>query len=305
MTKIEFIYPITETWDYPKISQVNNNYGQGYHDFLNSHTEGNEIRIYIHIPFCNSFCLFCQFYKEPFPKNTGIIASYLESLLKELSFYSTKEYFSNKTVSTIYFGGGDPAILSGEDITDIIRYIRQSFNVSDDVEVSMEGNVKNLLDKHKLQVLKDAGVTRLSFGVQTFNEYVRKKLLLKPSLKDIDDLVALLNIYFPNRFTIDLMYNLPEQSYEILRDDLYRAISYQAQYIDIYNLNIYPNTVFYDRVLYRDEYTIKPTKEREKEMVEMINSFFLEKGYNIVLSCTYSKTEKLPNKALYHYLRGG
>jgi coproporphyrinogen III oxidase-like Fe-S oxidoreductase len=305
MSEIKFINKITDIWDYPKISTFNNKVNDNYFDFLNETTKSKEMRLYIHTPFCKSFCYFCQFFKEACPTDPEKIEIYTKMVLKELSFYAEKEYFKNVKISSIYFGGGDPAVLPVKYIEDIVEFVHKKFNVAEDVETTVEGNILNLLDENRIDIYNKINVSRVSFGVQTFKESLRKKLLLKPSLNDIDNLIELLNRKKIKAYTIDMMFNLPDQSYDDLYFDLNKVISYNSDYVDTYGLNLYPNTKFFDAIYKNKKFDIVPSKERELEMNTIINNFFKEREYNQVLSVTYSKYRTEPNKALNHYLHGG
>lgn len=305
--KINFINRITDVWDYPKLSIYSNDVDENYFDFLKNdgNQKNREIRLYIHTPFCQSFCYFCQFYKEPVPRNKEEIGEYVQALIKELEIYSESEYLKNCIITSIFFGGGDPAVLDVEYFEKIIDFITSHYKVSSDVSITLEGNILNLLNKEKIASYKRNNVSRISFGIQTFDEELRKKLLIKPKIKDIYNLIDLLKQCNIPNYTFDLMYNLPDQTMDILKNDLECANKIDSQYIDLYSLNIYPNTVFYDAIYTEKKFSILPDKSKEGEMVRYINDFMDSNNYNQVLSVTYSKTEKLPHKGLYHYLKGG
>lgn len=305
--KIQFINRITDVWDYPKLSIYNNEIDTEYFAFLKNPSNNNErgIRLYIHTPFCNSFCYFCQFYKEPHPKDSEFLDRYYSALLKELDYYSKSEYFSKINITSIFFGGGDPACVDIRHFTNVIEYILKNFNVSTDVSITMEGNIINLLDEEKIKIYKNSGVTRFSFGIQTFNEELRKKLLIKPTIKQTYQLVDLFNKLNITDYTFDLMYNFPDQTIDMVKTDLEAAIKLNPQYIDFFNLNMYPNTAFFDAVYKKNNFRIIPDKQREHDMLKLINNFMDENGYNQVLSVTYSKRETQPHIGLYNYLMGG
>lgn len=304
--KVKFFNRITDVWDYPKSSIYTNDIDEHFFDFLKCdvNPEDREIRLYIHVPFCKSFCYFCQFYKEP-PTNKAILDDYTEALLAELKIYSESEYFKNCNITSVFFGGGDPACLYAEHSEKIMNFISENFTVSSDVSITMEGNVLSLLDKAKIEAYKRINVSRITFGIQTFNEELRKKLLIKPKISDIYALIDLLYQHNLNHYTFDLMYNLPDQTMDILKNDFETASTFDWQYIDIFSLNMYPNTVFFDAVYNKNRFQIVPSKSREEEMIRYINKFMDEHGYNQVTSVTYSKKETLPHSGLYHYLTGG
>ncbi|MNI32285.1 Oxygen-independent coproporphyrinogen-III oxidase 1 [compost metagenome] len=147
-------------------------------------------------------------------------------------------------------------------------------------------------------------MSRISFGVQTFDENIRKKLLLKPSLKDIHQLVEWFDeLHFPN-YTFDLMYNLPDQTMDSLAADLEQAVSLNPHYLDFFNLNIYPNTRFYKTVYEKKVFQLKPSKTNEYNMVKYIRDYMNSAGYNHACSVTYSKTEQEAHFGLKQFLQG-
>lgn len=308
MNNYSFEKRITDVWDYPKLSIYNNQIKskEGYFDFLDKVEENNKgIRLYIHIPFCTSFCSFCQFYKEPFNKNEAYMDDYFSSVVKELKYYSEKAYIKSQKVTSIFWGGGDPSIIDYKHFKLLMKAIYENYNVTDDVSFSIEGNVRSLLDENRLKMYKEYGVNRISFGIQTFDEDIRKKLLLKPSLAEIDKVVEMISKINIDSFAFDLMYNLPNQTEEIIVKDIERATKYNSNYIDFYSLNLYPNTNFYKDIYERQVYEIKPDKYRELIQNKIIHKEMLKKGYSQVLSCTYSKEHDLPHSGLHHYLTGG
>lgn len=304
--KIEFKKRITDIWDYPKLSLYNNQIDSEYFDFLEDVPSNQEkgVRLYIHTPFCNSFCYFCQFYKEPHPKNSEKFEKYYKALKKELEYYAKTPYFENSVITSIYWGGGDPASIDIKYFIDINNYIKENFNLDPNVSVTLEGNIINLLNEKKLITYKENGISRFSFGIQTFDENLRKKLLIKPTISQIYELVELFKKLNITKYTFDLMYNLPDQTMDMLKKDLELAIQLNPEYIDFFNLNMYPNTAFYDAVYKKGNFEIVPDKEREHDMLKTINEFMDLQKYNHVLSVTYSKKEKKPHIGLFNYLKG-
>lgn len=307
MNIMKFGNRITDVWDYPKLSIYNNqiNNREDYFEFLNEENDDKGVRVYIHIPFCRSFCSFCQFYKEPYHDDEEFLDRYFNNVLKELEIYSVTPYLSSQTVTSIFWGGGDPSIIKYKYFTMIMESIRKLFKVSENTSISIEGNVKNLLDENRLKLYKDYGVNRVSFGVQTFNEQIRKKLLVKPTLKEIDKVVDLINKVGIESYAFDLMYNLPDQSIDDIKSDIEKAVSYDSDYIDFYSLNLYPNTNFYKDIYEKNRFESKPSKKKELEQNRLIKQMMTQKNYNQVLSCTFSKKYTKPHPGLYHYLTGG
>ena len=208
MKLVKYKNRITDVWDYPKLSIYNNQIekDEHYFDFLDEPNSNGDFRLYIHIPFCNSFCSYCQFYKEPYKKYENALEAYFNNVIKELKTYAKKKFFADSTITSIFFGGGDPSIIKYEYFELLMKTIYDNFNVCEKPSISIEGNIKNLLDEKRLEMYKKHNISRISFGVQTFNEDIRKKLLIKPTIDEIYTIAERLKAYQFESFAFDLMH---------------------------------------------------------------------------------------------------
>src|ERR1700709_468977 len=120
--------------------------------------------IYIHIPFCRQACTYCNFY---FATSLRLQNDFVGSLLKEIDIQS--QYLQGEIVETIYFGGGTPSLLEPEELRSILAKLRSVFPIARDPEITLEANPDDIIPG-KLNVWKDAGINRLSIGVQSFFE---------------------------------------------------------------------------------------------------------------------------------------
>jgi oxygen-independent coproporphyrinogen-3 oxidase len=118
--------------------------------------------IYIHIPFCRQKCYYCDFYKTV---NTTLTDKFLSSLKTEI--IQRKNYLEKELIETIYFGGGTPSILTKDELSGILDFLRQHFNVSETVEITFEANPDDLSIDY-LNDIYSTGVRRLSIGIQSF-----------------------------------------------------------------------------------------------------------------------------------------
>ncbi|MCK4816637.1 radical SAM protein, partial [bacterium] len=151
--------------------------------------------LYIHIPFCKNKCFYCDFGSVDCSSRgagyTKLINQYLEALKEEI------KYYSGKTIRTIYIGGGTPTIVEGEKIARLLDFCWCNFEVDADAEVSIEAN-PGTLDKTKLKLLKEAGVNRLSIGVQSFNDRLLKDIGRIHTVSDFLD-----NFYLARKIGFD------------------------------------------------------------------------------------------------------
>lgn len=197
----------------------------------------NTLGIYIHVPFCGKKCNYCNFYSVGYSGNTAKL--YSDAVKRNISFYSDK----NTIVDTIYFGGGTPTLLSSVQIGDFIKEIRNNFILSDFPEITIEAN-PNTLTLQKLSELRQAGINRLSIGVQSMNNDELKLLgrthTAERAIKAINDAVS---TGFDN-ISCDLIIAIPNQTEKSLRNSINMLTSLPIQHISAYILKVEENTPF-------------------------------------------------------------
>lgn len=186
--------------------------------------------IYIHVPFCKTRCIYCDFYTrtDMSPKH-----NYVSAVCREIEL--RKHYISNEIVKTIYFGGGTPSQLSYGDFQKIFDTIRANFAVAPDAEITMEANPDDLDIKY-LETLRGLPFNRLSIGIQSFDDNELKFLKRRHSAERAIDAVSLCKSSGYNNISIDLMYGLPNQTMDIWQRNLEQAINLNVQHISSYHL---------------------------------------------------------------------
>ena len=135
-------------------------------------------QLYLHIPFCPAFCHFCCLYKtmEPDQQGADFIATFVDGLIEEIRMYARLPVGQSRPLSSVYFGGGTPSMLTAAQFHRIISEITRSFPLAPSLEITFEGMAHQLKDREYLRALRDGGVTRISYGVQTFQPELRKQL---------------------------------------------------------------------------------------------------------------------------------
>lgn len=191
--------------------------------------------IYIHVPFCDKICSFCNLQRT---KKTDEIYMYAEDLVCDINSYKESELSNSTEIESIYFGGGTPTTLNEEMLTKIINALKDSFKLSKTCEISIETTLHNLSLK-KLELLKLLGVNRLSFGIQTFDDEGRKffnrtgsKDYTVKKLKEIRD-------NFDGVISIDIIYNYPSQTLERLKEDIDTFQQLNIDSVSYYSLMIH------------------------------------------------------------------
>lgn len=258
-------------WGYPPVFEFDIiNDQEAYNRHFEELDINKQIKIYIHIPFCVTKCLFCPFYKERYNSiSSDQIDDYFHMLWKEIRMYSSLMK-KIPQVFSVYFGGGDPACVEEKYIEKTIQYLDEYFDLSQCEEIIFEGNAKSLNDLEKLKHYKEAKVNRISFGVQTFDTQIRNKIALRPNVDDIYETIEKLQQVGISRFDIDMMYNLPDQTVENLRRDLDIVFQLPVTYVSYYQLTVMPNTQF-ENLLKKNTYTKNPpSPEKDMEMSRVI-----------------------------------
>jgi putative oxygen-independent coproporphyrinogen III oxidase len=227
---------------------------------------------YIHIPFCEHICHYCDFNK--FFLEGQPVDEYLDALGKEMSL--TLEQFPKGSLNSIYVGGGTPTALNESQLGKLCELIHEHLTFDSDTEFTFEANPGDL-SKEKLQILKEAGVNRLSFGVQTFNDELLRKIGRAHRAKDVFHSVELAKQTGFENINIDLIYSLPEQTLIDFKETLETAFSLDIVHYSGYSLIIEPKTVFYN--LMKKGKLPLPGEDTEACMYEMLMDEMAKHGF--------------------------
>ena len=192
--------------------------------------------IYIHVPFCNKVCTFCPFYRPDALKRR----EYHQYLIDEIHSLQGFSYME-APVEVINFGGGTPTALRPEQIRQVFTALRETFQIAPDAEISLESSASELTDE-MLEVLTEAGVNRLSIGIQSFQDEYRKVLGRRGSGEFAASRVQRAMEYGIQNTGIDLLYNIPGQTDITLEKDLAMVREIAPSGISFYSLMIHPNT---------------------------------------------------------------
>jgi oxygen-independent coproporphyrinogen-3 oxidase len=195
--------------------------------------------IYIHIPFCKTRCVYCDFYSTT---QSGLKGRYIRALCKELEI--RKDYLNGEPVETIYFGGGTPSQLEPDDFRQVFDTISRVYGMEQSKEVTLEANPDDLTPEY-LQVLSQLPFNRISIGIQTFNDEILKLLKRRHSssqaIRAVEDARS---AGFKN-ISIDLIYGLPSETPESWNNDLSQAIALRPEHLSAYHLTYEEGTPLY------------------------------------------------------------
>ncbi|MBP5352478.1 MAG: radical SAM protein, partial [Alphaproteobacteria bacterium] len=197
-----------------------------------------DIAVYIHWPYCKSKCPYCDFYKEldRHVDQDVVVHEYLEALNRY------HELTAERTVKSIFFGGGTPSLMKPQHIAEIIDFIAAKWSLNTNAEISLEANPNS--DYPTLFTdLKNAGINRLSLGVQALNDHDLRFLGRTHNLAEARRCLQEITRVFSNH-SADLIYARPQQQLTAWQQELEEIVSYGLQHISLYQLTIEEGTVF-------------------------------------------------------------
>lgn len=252
--------------------------------------------LYIHIPFCDHKCIYCDFYSIITSDN---IEHFLSALKKEADYYSSL-YSTNRVITSLFFGGGTPSLMSTEYIFEIINHLKSKFHFSDKAEITLETN-PGTVNKEKLIGFRNSGINRISIGIQSFDENDLKFLT-----RIHDKQTAIKTVYnaaeagFEN-INIDLIFNLPGQSKEKWKLNLQQAIELPIKHISAYSLILERGTILNKLVL--DGKVQIQDEDYDAELYELTIDFLSENGFIQYEVSNFAKPgyECIHNKAYWHH----
>ena len=223
--------------------------------------------LYIHIPYCVSKCPYCDF-------NSHVVAkipeqSYTDALLGELKFYGDSDDWRGRIVQSIFFGGGTPSTFAPQSIGKLLAWVAATFPINADCEITLEAN-PGAVDSDKFFGYRDAGVNRISVGVQSFQPRLLKFLGRIHSADEARKALEIVRGAGFDNFSFDLIYANPEQTLTDLEADLNEAMKFRPPHLSAYNLTFEEGTPFHQE--YRAGKLKSLSEEEEIAMAELIES---------------------------------
>ena len=257
----------------------------------------NSHSIYLHIPFCQKRCTYCDF--NTFSGMDHLIAAYIEQLENEIEFYGEK-YTKILPVKTIFFGGGTPSLLKIEFFRNLVGCLRKNFQLDPAAEISLEANPGTVTIDY-LKNLKHIGFNRISFGLQTSNPVLLQLLgRIHNHFQSIQAIHWAKESGFSN-INLDLIYGLPCQSIGDWEKTLTDALELQTQHISLYALGIEENTILYDWV--EKGVVENPDPDVAAEMYELADKLLLENGFECYEISNYFKKDEKVDYRCRHNLQ--
>lgn len=253
-----------------------------------------ELELYIHIPFCIKKCAYCDFLSGPSDDVT--IQSYVEALCKEIK--ANTELAKDYKVTTIFLGGGTPSVLSGEQMSYIMKTVKTVFEIADDAEITTEAN-PGTVTREKLEVYRKAGINRISFGLQSANNEDLKLLGRIHTYEEFLESFKLARECGFEKINVDLISAIPKQTVADWEKSLKKIIELDPEHISAYSLIVEEGTPF--AKLYgegtKGEKDL-PSEEDEREIYKRTEELLNAAGYFRYEISNYAK----PGKECKHNL---
>ena len=231
--------------------------------------------VYIHIPFCDNICSYCDFCKVFY--NSKLVDDYLSALRNEIDLN-----YKGEVIDTIYIGGGTPSSLSLEQLNVLFDIIKV-FKLNSDYEFTIECNIENI-DFDKLKFLYDHGVNRLSIGVQTFNEKFLKFLNRNHTSDMVVSKIDMAKKIGFNNINIDLIYAIPGENLDDLNHDIDMFLSLDINHISTYSLILEEHTKLYVLGVSNID------EDMDRDMYELICNRLSSNGFNHYEISNFGKT---------------
>ncbi len=253
-----------------------------------------KLAIYIHWPFCLSLCPYCDF-------NSHVAyeideAKWLEAYKKELSYLL--ELCGPVIINSIFFGGGTPSLMPVKIVSSIISHIASTHDISG-VEITLEANPTSS-ESSKFRAFQDAGVNRLSLGIQALNDHDLALLGRSHSALEAIKSIELASKYFKN-YSFDLIYGRPNQDLKSWEAELYNALNLTSNHISLYMLTIEKGTPFFK--LFKDNKLMMPSQDTAADILDLTNDILEKHNYQRYEISNYAKAgfESIHNLSYWNY----
>ena len=240
--------------------------------------------IYIHIPFCKQACNYCNFH---FSTSLDLKEDLLKCLEKEIIL--RKNYLEGRQIQTIYFGGGTPSLLSTNEIKKLLQAIYSNFEVIENAEFTLEANPDDLT-KEKLSELKNAGINRLSIGVQSFFDKELKWMNRSHDAIQAENCIRNAKEIGFDNITIDLIYGVPGLTNTEWKQNLQKTIELNIDHLSCYALTVEPKTALYHQI---EKDKLPPLNEQQAaEQFEILMAFAKQTGFEHYEISNFARDKK-------------
>lgn len=252
--------------------------------------------LYIHWPFCAAKCPYCDFNSHV--ADTIDHVEWCQTYLKALDYYA--DLTPDRSINSIFFGGGTPSLMRPETVSAIIDKVQQKWTISNDIEITLEANPTSV-ERDKFQAFRDAGVNRVSLGVQSFHDDDLKFLGRGHSSAEAITAIETARSIF-ERYSFDLIYARPDQTLQAWEDELRRALERAQGHLSLYQLTIERSTPFYK--MHKEGLFEIPRDDKAAEFYHLTQDIMEEAGlpaYEVSNHAAGEAQQSVHNLNYWHY----
>ncbi len=270
---------------------------QAYQALERPPAAGTPLGVYLHIPFCRKRCTFCYF-KVYTDKNSSEIAAYLDAAVDELQLYARKPFVGGRKPKFIYFGGGTPSYISSEQLSHLVQGMKASLPWDEAEEVAFECEPGTITEA-KLAVIKEMGVTRLSLGVENFNDDILKTNGRAHGAREIPRAYENARAIGFRQINVDLIAGMVGETEENWRENVRRLIQMDPEMVTIYQMEIPANTVIF-KEMKASGLNVAPVAgwKQKREWVRYAFAELEKAGYTVTSATTAARN---PGKNRFLY----
>ncbi len=254
--------------------------------------ENPPLSLYIHLPWCVKKCPYCDFNSHEFSSKVIDEDVYIDALIRDIETELPRIW--GRTITSVFIGGGTPSLFSVESLNKLLSAIRARLNIHSGIEITLEAN-PGTAEAEKFRGYREAGINRLSIGIQSFNDKYLKSLGRIHDSKEALHAIDLAKSAGFENFNLDLMFALPNQSINDAIHDLETAVAQSPTHISWYQLTIEPNTVFYSKP------PKIPTDDDSWSIQEQGQRFLQENGYKQYEISAYAKDNQVATHNLNYW----
>ena len=238
--------------------------------------------LYIHIPFCKSKCVYCDFYSLSGREDR--MDDYVDALCAHL--LETAPFAAGYRVDTVYFGGGTPSYLGEKRLVKVLKTVQKKYKVTKDAEITLEANPDSAGDWKTLRALRRAGINRISLGMQSACDRELREIGRIHTMDQVRTAVEAARKAKLENLSLDLIYGLPGQTMERWQENLAAAVNLAPSHLSCYGLKVEPGTPLYDR---REEAAL-PGDEVQAEMYLWTVDYLNRHGYHQYEISNFART---------------
>ena len=225
----------------------------------------NPLSLYIHIPFCHARCGYCDF--VTFTGKDDQRGAYVDALCKEMELYAA----SHPEISTIFMGGGTPSVLEPGHIQTLFKVLQSQWTIGPGAEITLEANPESITDE-KLNAWRDAGINRLSIGLQAYDDTLLKAMGRLHTVREFEAAYRAARRAGFSNLNIDLIYGIPGQTLAGWKETLTASVALQPEHVSLYALTVEEHTPF-------GADGVEPDADLQAEMYAWARGYLFEQGY--------------------------